>query len=55
MEEGGGRREDGGAVELLVVSQCLFFLSVCLLGGPALAGLPQGFMAIYRDTAAFIW
>lgn len=44
-----------GEAELLVVSRwCLFFF-LCLLGGLAQAGLPQGFRAIYRDTAPFIW
>lgn len=32
-----------------------FLLLLCLLGGLAQAGLPQGFRAIYRHTAPFIW
>lgn len=40
-------------VHRVVGGVTLFFL--CLLGGLAQAGLPQGFRAIYRDTAQFIW
>lgn len=54
LDSAEGGSEVGGSVTVSLLS---FFFSffLCLLGGLVQAGLPQGFRAIYRDTALFIW